>query len=71
MYLSGMKKLDREENNMVDILIKTSKLKIFNNEEIEIDFQLISNMIICFVDYMKLRAPNSDFKDETVKVKFY
>jgi hypothetical protein len=38
------------------------------DKEVEKDYQLISNLICCFVDYMKLQAPEIDFEENIIIV---
>jgi hypothetical protein len=61
---------DAEEKERVkNIFIIISGLKMIKTEEIERDYQLISNLICSFVDFMKILAPNILLEPIIIKVR--
>ena len=71
MFLSSIKQFhdEDEKEGVKTILEKISKLNKINEDEYQRDYQLISNMIICFVDFMRLMAPSVELELDVTKVK--
>jgi hypothetical protein len=59
-----------EQNAVRNILAQVPFLPIIRKEETEKDYQLISSLICCFIDHMRLQAPQIDFDENILIVKF-
>jgi hypothetical protein len=51
-------------------LSKVPSVELMQKEETEKDYNLVSNIICCFVDFMKLLAPQIDLEENILKVSF-
>jgi hypothetical protein len=73
MHLSGLKMfLNSDEQEKVKNLLNiVPDLKVMQNEQVERDYQLISNLICCFVDFMKILAPQIELEEPKIKVTVF
>ncbi len=71
-YLCSLKVFpnDNEKDSVRFHLSIIPKVDLMKNEETEKDYNLVSNIICCFVDYMKLLAPEVDLEENILKVLF-
>jgi len=59
---------ENEKEKLIEILSQISELKKMEEDEVRRDYQLISNTICTFVDFMKIRAPSVDLESSVIKV---
>jgi hypothetical protein len=59
---------ENEKDKLIEILSQISELKKMEEDEVRRDYQLISNTICTFVDFMKIRAPSIDLESSVIKV---
>ncbi len=58
-----------EQIAVTNILSHVPFLPVMRKEETEKDYQLISSLICCFIDYMRVQAPQIDFDENILIVK--
>lgn len=58
-----------EQIAVTNILSQVPFLPVMRKEETEKDYQLISSLICCFIDYMRVQAPQIDFDENILIVK--
>ena len=72
MYLSEIKNLSDDYLEILTLIFKTiPNIPILNDENLFQDYQIVSNLICSFIDFIKLRIPDLLLEHTDLKVYIF